>query len=82
MPFSIGDLVVLKSGGPTMTVWEVDRGDAPIYRTCWFVGGILHRDAFSEPELVEHKSEFSDSLRKMIEAITEEQDRCHLSQSI
>ena len=81
MPYEIGDLVVLKSGGPTMTVWEVDRGGAPIYRTCWFVGGLIQRDAFSEPELVPDGGAVSDSLLKMIAAIKEEM-QCHQFQSI
>ena len=52
--FKIGDLVVLKSGGPTMTVWEIRDATFELvafYGTCWFVGGELHRDGFAEAEI-------------------------------
>ena len=49
----IGAIVRLKSGGPCMTVYiaHETNEDLPVYQTCWFVGGDLHRDGFSEPEL-------------------------------
>lgn len=35
----VGDVVELKSGGPTMTVESIDKipGQAPAARCCWFV---------------------------------------------
>ena len=51
--FKIGDVVVLKSGGPPMTVFLVERTAhlEPLYRTTWFDGKKLLRDAFADPEL-------------------------------
>ena len=73
--FKIGDIVVLKSGGPPMTVWEVDApplDKVAIYRTNWFVGGELHRDAFSKLELDEYVKKLPndtlDGLAKLIVA--------------
>lgn len=47
--FKVGDVVVLCSGGPKMTAWEI-RPDG-IVSTDWFAGGLLQRDAFAEAEL-------------------------------
>jgi uncharacterized protein YodC (DUF2158 family) len=38
--FAIGDVVVLKSGGPRMTIGRVDEEHV---RTLWFVDGVSHR---------------------------------------
>ena len=50
MKFSKGDVVVLKSGGPKMTIFDVD-GDS---HTCrWFnTSGAWKRENFSDSELV------------------------------
>jgi len=43
--FSIGDIVILKSGGPDMTVKDVDTGGK--YVTCqWFSGKKLEQGLF------------------------------------
>jgi uncharacterized protein YodC (DUF2158 family) len=50
--FQVGEVVVLKSGGPEMTVSEIanNRG-APLIRTAWFEEGKLKRGQFSEGSL-------------------------------
>jgi uncharacterized protein YodC (DUF2158 family) len=48
--FKIGDVVVLRSGGPRMTVWGASEG-CGIINTNWFAGDLLQRDAFAEAEL-------------------------------
>lgn len=49
--FKVGDLVTLKSGGPSMTVNGEKRDDDLV--TCqWFDGRELHTDAFDSPCLV------------------------------
>ena len=50
--FRTGDLVRLNSGGPVMTVWEVERSEQGIVRTVWFVGEELKRDGFGKDELL------------------------------
>ena len=72
--FKIGDLVRLKSGGPEMTVFMVQDNtifDLPVYDVCWFVGGDLHRDGFSEPELdgVLTPLPFGDPSKKLVEVL-------------
>lgn len=53
--FKIGDIVVLKSGGPTMTVWGANEMLGSIhYSVTWFVGGENKQGVFNEPELVAH----------------------------
>lgn len=47
--FKIGDVVILRSGGPRMTVWEV-RTDG-LVATNWFAGDELRRDNFGAAEL-------------------------------
>lgn len=52
--FRVGDVVVLRSGGPRMTVYfmPIAYGRASqIVKTEWFNGGELKRDEFSEAEL-------------------------------
>jgi uncharacterized protein YodC (DUF2158 family) len=47
-----GTIVLLKSGGPAMTVMQVDRTDG-FYSVVWFdPHGVLQRDAFAEAEIV------------------------------
>jgi uncharacterized protein YodC (DUF2158 family) len=46
--FKVGDVVVLRSGGPRMTVWSVSNHDIG---TVWFVGDLVQRDGFDEAEL-------------------------------
>ena len=42
-PFAIGSIVKLKSGGPDMTVYSLDRG----HLNCqWFAGKKLERGVF------------------------------------
>ena len=38
--FKVGDIVMLKSGGPKMTITE-GFGKGMVYKTCWFVDGVL-----------------------------------------
>jgi uncharacterized protein YodC (DUF2158 family) len=50
--FREGDLVRLRSGGPTMTVSMVCRGDGISYNCSWFDGANRKTENFSEGELV------------------------------
>jgi uncharacterized protein YodC (DUF2158 family) len=59
MTYKIGDLVKLKSGGPTMTVTHVPdqlRFDGN-YTTKWFAGAKLEVGHFPENALVETKED-------------------------
>jgi uncharacterized protein YodC (DUF2158 family) len=38
MPFKVGDVVQLKSGGPRMTITEVSTGGPISYACTWFEG--------------------------------------------
>ena len=75
--FKIGDLVRLKSGGPEMTVYlarrmyQNDIAEFQMCDVCWFVGGDLHRDGFSEPELdgVLTPLPFGDPSKKLVEVL-------------
>lgn len=49
--FKVGDIVVLRSGGPRMTVWRVLSVPSRAVETEWFAGDELKRDAFSQAEL-------------------------------
>ena len=52
--FTDGDVVLLRSGGPAMTVYRVGLpgDDEILYETCWFRGGDLMRDTFTEVEII------------------------------
>ena len=50
----IGDIVILRSGGPTMTV--IETGPDKFINTVWFVNDELKRDAFDQRELVKVES--------------------------
>jgi uncharacterized protein YodC (DUF2158 family) len=53
MVFKIGDLVALKSGGPTMTVTRVDNlGIKTIVRCTWFVDNKMEQGNFPPEALV------------------------------
>ena len=53
MPFNIGDLVKLKSGGPKMTVTRVDNlGIRTIVRCTWFAGSKKEQGEFPPEALV------------------------------
>lgn len=49
--FKTGDVVVLRSGGPQMTVFCAGTDSRCLVETEWFVGGVLSRDVFLEAEL-------------------------------
>lgn len=52
--FNIGDSVVLKSGGPCMTIgvyWCGTEYSDTKYQCKWFVNGVLHDAIFKEAEL-------------------------------
>jgi uncharacterized protein YodC (DUF2158 family) len=49
-PFQIGDVVMLKSGGPTMTVGEV--GDDGQVICVWFVTAELKKAVFTAGSLM------------------------------
>lgn len=49
MIFKEGDIVILKSGGPTMTIKFKTSSD--LWLCSWFVSGILHEGSFSEQQL-------------------------------
>ena len=60
--YKIGDVVMLKSGGPKMTVSSVPRDPDPNvlsdrgsswYSCSWFKGGSLEHGTFSEDLLIE-----------------------------
>jgi len=51
MAFASGDLVQLKSGGPTMTVQYVSDLGVEDTRCCWFVGYDLKRCDFAADSL-------------------------------
>ena len=51
--FKVGDVVVLRSGGPAMTMELIPVGaDMEVYGVCWFSGDVLHRDAFTKEQLL------------------------------
>jgi uncharacterized protein YodC (DUF2158 family) len=59
-PFSVGDLVVLKSGGPVMTVDKVIEsiGDREISVRCqWFAGKKMEAGVFPVASLNPHTGE-------------------------
>jgi uncharacterized protein YodC (DUF2158 family) len=46
--FKLGDIVQLKSGGPSMTVYEVDNDfGKPVVRCQWFAGKKLESGTFA-----------------------------------
>lgn len=51
MPFKVGDLVVLKSGGPTMTVAILNSSSGNLWCT-WFAGKKNERALFDPDALV------------------------------
>ena len=60
--YKIGDIVRLKSGGPSMTVESIRDSDGDIY--ChWFAGDKLHAGVFS-PEAIGPEDEL-DPLNKL-----------------
>lgn len=51
--FKVGDVVLLRSGGPSMTIYFVRPHDPPfVYGVEWFDNHELKRDSFSELELI------------------------------
>ena len=54
MAFKLGDIVLLRSGGPAMTVYLMreDHAGETIYDTIWFDDRELKRDSFSGAELI------------------------------
>jgi uncharacterized protein YodC (DUF2158 family) len=49
--FKVGDIVVLKSGGPKMTIIEIfNKGS--VFKTYWFIEGILKCGEFIGDVLV------------------------------
>ena len=49
---ALGEVVVLKSGGPDMTVTDSFSIDDNLVACHWFDGAVLTRDVFDAPELV------------------------------
>lgn len=51
--FNAGDIVVLKSGGPDMTVEKVNESynDASTYTCSWFAGAKDNKKVFTEAAL-------------------------------
>ena len=46
-PIQVGDVVQIASGGPKMTVQELDAGGNKAWTDCvWFVGTELNLDSF------------------------------------
>lgn len=56
--FAIGDVVILKSGSPTMTVVDIGDygplGPNPGVKCFWFVGGAKKEDVFDPRTLSRH----------------------------
>ena len=52
MAFKVGDMVVLKSGGPIMTVTHVDKKPALVHTT-WFTDRGVERAAHFPPAALE-----------------------------
>jgi len=55
--FQVGDIVLLRSGGPSMVIDMVrrissDRQQLVVYDVCWFNDRQLLHAAFAEPELI------------------------------
>ena len=49
--FKVGDIVILKSGGPDMTIQAIET-ERDIYYTCqWFAGKKLERGRFRKESL-------------------------------
>ena len=51
--FKVGDIVQLKSGGPSMTISHLSSGDDPKYSCTWFNGKKLEHGQFLEETLQE-----------------------------
>lgn len=52
--FKVGDVVVLKSGSPSMTVIEINKpakGNLVFVKTVWFEGSTQHYKSFPEDTL-------------------------------
>lgn len=52
MPFQVGQVVRLKSGGPDMTVRSVPSEHNQVYHCQWFAGKKLEGGPFPEESLV------------------------------
>lgn len=52
----IGDRVELKSGGPTMTIIEIDSGNSGWLRCCWFTNAGAEKTSreFFPPESLKY----------------------------
>lgn len=54
--FEKGDVVLLKSGGPAMTVSRINDGsDDPTYECTWFDNDTLRREEFDEDLLKKYE---------------------------
>jgi uncharacterized protein YodC (DUF2158 family) len=52
--FKVGDIVILKSGGPKMTIIEtLNKGS--VFKTCWFIDGLLKNAEFIGDVLSPHE---------------------------
>lgn len=70
MIYKTGDVVRLRSGGPCMTVFQLEgQADSDLINVSWFRDDILLRDAFTEKELmpvltIEQIMEYANEQRK------------------
>jgi uncharacterized protein YodC (DUF2158 family) len=55
--FVVGDIVMLKSGGPEMTVKETLNLEIESYRCQWFAGKKLDSGVFPADSLIPKKAE-------------------------
>lgn len=55
--FKIGDIVLLKSGGPKMTVTYIPIGEREVVHTSWFAGSKKETGSFPVDALVLVKDE-------------------------
>lgn len=73
MDLTVGIVVTLKSGGPSMTVSEIKSGSEDI-KCIWFDhGGVIHEYQFNQNAIVEVNKMTSDTDNKSFEVAPDEE---------